>query len=329
MAVYLRKYTVAILLCALVLFFSLSAPGFASWQNFFNLLRQVAILGIVSAGMTPVILAGQIDLSVGSVVSLVSCFVALAIASWNLPPLVACLLGILIAAAAVAFNGLVVLSTKMPAMLCTLATMQIYQGLAYIVTGGTPVYGLPESMRMIGQGYLWVVPVPVILAAVVFLFIGIFLSRTFLGRYVYAVGSNPEATRLSGISVPKVTMLAFVICGIMTGLAACIQTSRLFGGFPTAGSGLEMEVVTAVVVGGVSFSGGRGKASGVVLGVLLMGVLYNGLGIMGVNAYIQMIFRGFVLILVVGLDCWQRHRAKATTDTTKATQAAVSAASEG
>lgn len=305
-----RKYTVPILLVALVAVFAVTAPGFASWSNLFNLLRQVAILGIVSAGMTPVILCGQIDLSVGSVVSLVSCVVAILITKAGLAPALACLVGIAVALGLVVLNGAVVLGTHMPSMLCTLATMEVYQGLAYIVTGGTPIYGLPESMRMIGQGYLWVVPVPVVVMAVSFVVVGFVLSRTYLGRYVYAAGSNPEATRLSGVSVSGTVLAAFAICGVAAGLAACVQTSRLFGGFPTAGSGLEMEVVTAVVVGGVSFSGGRGKVSGVVLGVLLMGVLYNGLGIMGVNSYVQMIVRGLVLLVVVGLDCWQRSRVK-------------------
>lgn len=306
----LKKYTVAIMLVALVAYFSVSAQGFATPSNFMNLLRQVAVLGIVSAGMTPVIITGQIDLSVGSVVSFVSCLVALAITSWDMPPLAACLLGVVVATAAVVLNGVVVLATGMPAMLCTLATMQIYQGLAYLITNGTPIYGLPESMRVIGQGYVWVVPVPVIIVGLALAGVALLLSRTYLGRHIYAVGSNAEATRLSGISVEKTTLIAFAICGALTGLAACVQTSRLFGGFPTAGSGLEMEVVTAVVVGGISFSGGRGKPSGVVLGVILMGVLVNGLGIMGVNTYIQLVFKGVVLLVVVGMDCWQRYRAR-------------------
>lgn len=309
-----KKFTMPILLVLLVVLFSAIAPGFATWTNFFNLLRQVAILGIVAAGMTPVILTGEVDLSVGSVLSFVSCCVALLIASGHVPPLVACLLGIAIAVAAHSLNWAIVTATGMPAMLCTLATMQIFQGLSYLVTGGMPVYGLPESMRMLGQGYLGVVPVPVAVAALAFAATAFFLQRTYMGRHIYAVGSNREATRLSGVSVGKTTLLAFALCGLLVGIAACTQTSRLFGGFPTAGLGLEMEALTAVVVGGVSFSGGRGKIGGVVLGVLLMGVLNNGLGILGVNAYFQMVVKGLVLIAVVGIDCWQRRNGKPAAD---------------
>lgn len=306
-----RELTLPILLLALVVFFSVAVRGFASWSNFFNLLRQVAILGIVSAGMMPVIVAGQIDLSVGSVVSVVSCLVALLITRAHVHPALACLAGVAFAVVALVIDGSVVLVTGMPAMLCTLATMQVWQGVAYLVTEGTPVYGLPDSMRMLGQGYLGVVPIPVVVMAIAFLVVGVFLARTFVGRYVYAVGSNAEATRLSGISVGRVTLVAFAICGLFTGIAACVQTSRLFGGFPTAGTGLEMEVVTAVVVGGVSFSGGKGNVWGVVMGVLLMGVLSNGLGIMGANTYVQLVVKGLVLLAVVGIDCWQRSHAPA------------------
>lgn len=306
-----RELTLPILLVVLVAFFSFAAHGFASWSNFFNLLRQVAILGIVSAGMMPVIIAGQIDLSVGSVVSVVSCLVALLVTRANVHPALACLAGIAFAVVALMLNGAAVLGTGMPAMLCTLAAMQVWQGAAYLMTEGAPVYGLPDSMRMLGQGYLGFVPIPVVIMAIAFLVVGVFLARTFVGRYVYAVGSNAEATRLSGISVGRVTLVAFALCGLFTGIAACVQTSRLFGGFPTAGTGLEMEVVTAVVVGGVSFSGGKGNVGGVIMGVLLMGVLSNGLGIMGANTYVQLVVKGLVLLVVVGLDCWQRSHAPA------------------
>lgn len=312
MKIRLANLTVPLLLVALIAFFAVAAPGFASLSNALNLLRQVAVLGIVSAGMAPVIIAGQIDLSVGSVLSLVSCCIAAMIAKAGVPPVFACLAGIGMAAVILIANGIVIEITRMPSLLCTLATMQVYQGIAYLITDGMPVYGLPESMRMIGQGYLSFVPVPVIVCVIVFLAIAFLLRRTVLGRYIYATGSNAEATYLSGVSVAKTTLATFAMCGILVGLAACVQTSRLFGGFPTAGTGLEMEVVTAVVVGGVSFAGGSGKMSGVFLGVLLMGVLSNGLGIMGVNTYGQMIFTGVVLVAVVGLDCWQKSRKRSS-----------------
>ena len=306
----IREYTVGILLILLIVFFGFSAEGFATWSNLFNLLRQVAVLGIVSIGMAIVIIAGGIDLSVGSLVSLVSCCTAILISGLKLPSALACLIGIAVSVAAMVLNGVVINFTGMPAMLCTLATLQIYQGLTYMVTGGTPVYGLPDSMRMMGQGYLWFIPMPVVLMVVLFLLMGMLLSYTYLGRYFYAVGSNEETARLSGIPVVKTKLLSYALCGLLVGIAACIQMSRLFGGFPVAGDGMEMEAVTAVVVGGVSFAGGKGKLSGVALGVLVMGVLSNGLGVMGTNTYTQMVFKGVVLVLVVGLDCYQQKRVK-------------------
>ena len=196
----------------------------------------------------------------------------------------------------------------MPAMLCTLASMQIYQGATYMLTGAIPIYGLPESMRFLGQGYIWQIPVPVVIMAVIFLLGGFLLSKTYIGRYFYAVGSNTEAARLSGIPVMLTKLLAYTICGLFVGLAAVVLMSRMFSGHPTAANGLEMEVVTAVVVGGVAFSGGSGKIGGVVQGVLLMGVLSNGLGIMGVGTNAQLVFKGIILLLVVGLDCFQQQK---------------------
>lgn len=305
-----KKYTVLILLAVLVAFFGITSPGFASWTNLFNLLRQISILGIVSTGMAIIIITGEIDLSVGSIVSFVSCVIAILISKTGCPAVIACFIGIAIAVLATVINQAIVLFTGMPAMLCTLATMQLYQGLTYMITNSVPVYGLPDSMRMLGQGYLWVVPVPVVIMAIVFLAVELLLSCTYMGRYFYAVGSSYETARLSGIPVIKMKLLAYGICGLLVGIAACIQMSRLFGGFPTAGSGLEMDAITAVVVGGVSFAGGKGKIRGVVQGVILMGVLSNGLGILGANTYTQLVFKGVVLLFVVGLDCYQRTKTK-------------------
>jgi len=306
----IRKYTVAVLLVVLVVFFCVTVKGFASLNNLFNLLRQIAVLGIIASGMTMVVITGNIDLSVGSVVSLVSCLVAIMIGKMGVSPALACLIGVIVSVAAMVLNSVIIQVTGMPAMLCTLAVMQIYQGATYNVTNSTPIYGLPESMRMIGQGYLGPVPIPVVIMAVMFLVSGIVLSRTYLGRYFYAVGSNSEAARLSGIPIVKTNLLAYALCGLTVGVAAIVTMSRLGGGYPASGSGLEMDVITAVVVGGVSFSGGKGKITGVIQGVLLMGILSNGLGVMGASTHTQLVFKGIVLIVVVGLDYYQLKRVK-------------------
>lgn len=305
---FLKKYTVVLLLLALIAYFSVAAKGFASSSNIISLLRQVAVLGIVSVGMTMVIITGNIDLSVGNLISMVTCLVAMMIVSYDMSPLMACLVGVVVAMICCTLNGAIILATNMPAMLCTLATMQIFQGITYIFTGAIPIYGLPESMRFLGQGYVGIIPVPVIIMIVVFIVGGLLLSKTYIGRYFYAVGSNSEAARLSGIPVTTTKLLSYTICGFFVGIAGIVLTSRMFSGHPTAGTGLEMEVVTAVVVGGVAFSGGSGRILGVIQGVALMGVLSNGLGIMGVGTHTQLVFKGVILLLVVGLDCWQQKK---------------------
>lgn len=302
----IQEYTVAILLMILAGIFSYSVNGFATWSNFFNLLRQVSMLGIVSSGMAVVIITGNIDLSVGSMISLISCTVAIMIGQRGVPAGLACCLGILMCTVLMLCNGMIIVYTGMPAMLCTLALMYIYKGITYIITNATPVYGLPETMRMLGQGYISVVPIPVMIMLLCFIVSGIFLSQTYIGRYFYAVGSNMEAARLTGVPVVKTKLAAYAFCGIMVGIATLVQTSRLFGGFPAAGDGLEMDVIIAVIVGGVSFAGGKGRISGVVQGVLLMGVLTNGLGVMGAGTYMQLVVKGVVLIVVVGLDYIRR-----------------------
>ena len=305
---FLKKYTVILLLLVLIAYFAVSARGFATSGNIISLLRQVAVLGIVSVGMTMVIITGNIDLSVGNLVSMVTCLVAMMIVNFGMEPVWACMLGVVVAMVCCTLNGVIILSTNMPAMLCTLATMQIFQGLTYMFTGAIPIYGLPESMRFLGQGYVGFIPVPVIIMGVIFLVGAFVLTKTYIGRYFYAVGSNAEAARLSGIPVTATKLLSYTICGFFVGIAGIVLTSRMFSGHPTAGTGLEMEVVTAAVVGGVAFSGGSGKILGVVQGVALMGVLSNGLGIMGVGTHAQLVFKGIILLLVVGLDCWQQKK---------------------
>ena len=198
-----------------------------------------------------------------------------------------------------------ILVTGMPAMICTLAMQQVLQGITYMITGAAPVYGMPDSVKVLGQGYLWIIPVPVIIMVVCFAIGGFIMKRTYVGRYFYAVGSNPEATRLSGLSVKKIQLLSYLINGFFCGIAGIVMMSRIFSGQPKAGVGFEMDVITACVIGGVAFSGGKGTISGLVEGVLIMGVLSNGLGVKGVDSYTQLVFKGVVLILVVGIDCYQ------------------------
>ncbi len=303
---YKQQFTIVILLILLILFFSVSTSGFAKANNFFNLLRQIAVLGILSTGMTAVIISGSIDLSVGSQVSLVSVVTAKLIVEIGVSPVLACVAGILTAIMVGMLNGLIIVTTDMTPMICTLAMMQVLQGIAYTLTNALPVYGIPNSMKLLGQGYLGYIPVPVILMAFIFVIGAFLLKKTYIGRYLYAVGSNAEASRLSGLNVKMVKLIACAFSGLLAGIAGIVMTSRISSGQPTSGSGMEMDVITACVVGGVSLSGGRGSMFGVIIGVLIMGVLSNGFGVMGVSMYNQMICKGLILALVVGIDGLQQ-----------------------
>ena len=307
---FFNKFTVLILLIIVIAYFGITTPGFMTIGNGMSLLRQIAVLGILSTGFSMVMIAGGLDLSISSQLSLVSCATAMMIVN-GVPSILACIAGIVIAVLISTFNGCAIVTTGMPAMICTLAMQQVLQGVVYIFTGASPVYGLPDSMKIIGQGYiLGIVPIPIIIMAVIFLIGAFILNRTYLGRYFYAVGSNEEATRLSGLSSKKIMILSYVINGVFVGLASIVLMSRIASGQPAAGQGYEMDVITACVVGGIAFSGGKGKMLGVVQGVLVMGVLSNGLGVLGVDSYTQLLCKGIVLIVVVSIDCLREKRAR-------------------
>ena len=307
---FFNKFTVLILLIIVIAYFGITAPGFMTVGNGMSLLRQIAVLGILSTGFSMVMIAGGLDLSISSQLSLVSCATAMMIVN-GVPSILACIAGIVIAVLISTFNGCAIVTTGMPAMICTLAMQKVLQGVVYIFTGASPVYGLPDSMKIIGQGYiLGIVPIPIIIMAVIFLIGAFILNRTYLGRYFYAVGSNEEATRLSGLSSKKIMILSYVINGVFVGLASIVLMSRIASGQPAAGQGYEMDVITACVVGGIAFSGGKGKMLGVVQGVLVMGVLSNGLGVKGVDSYTQLLCKGIVLIVVVSIDCLREKRAR-------------------
>lgn len=307
---FIKKNMVLILMIVLIVYFSIFARNFLTIKNFTNLLRQTSVIGIMSVGFALVMIAGGLDLSVSSVISLVCCVSASLYvnAGFGLP--IACLIGVLSAIAVSFINATLILATGMPPMICTLAMQQVIQGFVYIMTQATPVYGLPDSFKFLGQGYIWIIPVPVIVMIICFAIGAFLLNRTYLGRYFYAIGSNAEAARLSGLSVKKIQMTSYLLCGLFTGLGGLVMMSRIFSGQPKAGVGYEMDVITACVVGGIAFSGGKGKISGLIEGVLVMGILTNGLGVQGVDSYTQLVFKGVVLIIVVGIDCFGQERAK-------------------
>jgi ribose transport system permease protein len=272
-------------------------------------LRQVSNIGILSVGMTFVLIAGGIDLSIGSVLPLVGVSAALMMTRGGMPPAFAFSTGILIGIVVGLFNGLVITYTRMPPLIMTLGVGYICRGLAFIATSGYPVYELPAGAGILGQGYVFkVIPVCVLIMAGVIVFGAVILNQTRLGRQFYALGGNEEAARLSGINVKRTRIIAYVFCGFLAGISGIVMMSRLNSGQPLSGSGMEMDALIACVIGGISVAGGEGRATGMIGGMLVMGVLANGLAVAGMNEYVQQVIKGSVLVIVVAVDSLSRLR---------------------
>jgi ribose transport system permease protein len=300
----------AIWLVFIVLFiaFAVANENFLNPANLFTIARQVSMFGIAAVGMTFVILIGGIDLSTGSIITLVNVVCAYLMVKMNFSIPAAIVTSLILATAIGALNGCMVAKIKMPAIIATFASQIIFEGAAYLLSGGTPIYGFDQRFKVIGQGYIGPVPVPVIIMAVCFILGAFILNKTYFGRYFYAVGGNEEASKLSGIKVGFVKFLIYSLSGLFAGLAGIVMLSRTNSAQATAGKGFEFDVITCVVLGGVSVSGGYGKISNVVAGTLIIGVLTNGMVLMDVGTYMQMVVKGIVLALAVGFDSIQNSR---------------------
>ena len=307
----IKSKAIWLVLVILVITFAAANTRFLSSNNLFTIARQVSMYGIASIGMTFVILIGGIDLAAGSVITIVNVVCAYLMVKMGFSMVAAVVCSLILAALIGLLNGFMVAQIKMPAIIATFATQIIFEGAAYLLSGGTPIYGFDTRFKVIGQGYVGPVPVPVIIMAVCFLVGAFILNKTFFGRYFYAVGGNEEASKLSGINVKAIKTLIYSLSGLFAGLAGIVMLSRTNSAQPTAGKGFEFDVITCVVLGGVSVSGGYGKISNVVAGVMIIGVLTNGMVLLNVSTYMQMVVKGIVLILAVGFDSLQSKQAKA------------------
>ena len=276
---------------------------FLSTNNIMNVLRQVSTNLIIACAMTMIIILGGIDLSVGSIVSLSGCVTAMLLMYNDYSLAGAVFMGLLIGVLFGAFNGLVVAKTTIPPFIVTLATMNIARGASYVYTGGQPIRVMSDSFNFIGSGYVFeVIPVPVIYLVVVVGVSSFIMNRTRLGRHIYAVGGNPVAARFSGIKNSRVLFFAFFFSGLMSAFSGIVLAGRMFSGQPTAGTGAELDAIAAVVLGGTSMSGGVGKIGGTVIGALIIGVLNNGLNLLNVNSFWQLIVKGMAILLAVYVD---------------------------
>jgi len=289
-------------LLAIIIFFSLMTNAFLTFNNFIVILRQVSIIGICAFGETFVVIAGGIDLSVGSTVALSGVIAASLAKFLNVPVPLAFLAGIAAGSLCGYLNGILTTKVRIPPIIVTLGTLTIIRGLAFIIVGGTTVFGMPVSYRVLGRSYIGFVPIPVVVLIIIFVIFFIVLNKLSFGRYLYAIGSNEEAAVISGVRVNKVKTLVFVLSGLMAGIGGAILSSRLDSGQAATASGLELDVLTAVVLGGVSIAGGKGRLASVFVGVLIIGILANGMVLLNVQHFYQLVIKGSVLLLAVGLD---------------------------
>ena len=306
----IQEYGIFIAFLVLVVVLAASNQFFLTPSNISNILLQTSINGVLAIGMTFVILTRGIDLSVGSVVALagiISASFVTASASATVPggpyPMVVALaIGILVGVVSGSIVGVIVSRFAVPAFVATLGMLSAARGLTLIYGGGRPVPSLTPSFRWIGTGNLFGIPLPVVILVLVFAVSWFVLTRTRFGRYIYAVGGNPHAAKTSGIDVVRVRFLVYVISGALAGLAGMILSARTGSALPQAGIAYELDAIAAVVIGGTSLSGGVGRVTGTLIGALIIGVMNNGLDLLGIESYYQQILKGALIVGAVMLD---------------------------
>lgn len=296
---------VAVLLLAIGL--SLTTDTFLVSTNLLSLLRNVCVNAFIAFGITCVLICGGIDLSVGSVAAAAG-VITVRLANAGIP-LVICVITALIFGMAIGlFNGYVISHTTIPAFIVTLSTQIIIRGVGYVVTGGQPTQCTNETFNILGTGSFLGIPVPVYAVAIVFLILFFIMNRTGFGRHVYATGGNPEAARYAGVNTKSVQMRVFMMSGILAAIAGVVLAARLYSGQPSVGEGFERDAIAASVLGGTSFNGGIGTLGGTVIGVLIIGVLNNGMNLLQINSYWQFVVRGCVILGAVYIDFLKKSR---------------------
>ena len=299
-----KNYGIFVVFIVLVIILMILSPNaFAKPRNLINVVKQASINGVLACGMMFVIIAGGIDLSAGSVVAL-SGVVAAYLAQMQGLPIFVPILGALGTGALIGLvNGFGAAYAELPPFIITLATMSIVRGAALILSGGSPVFGLQEQFEGIaGISIANVIPILVLYFLIIAVFSGFILNKTVFGRHVYAIGGNSITAKVSGINVKSMLLRVYIICGVFSGIAGLLIASRTMQGSPTVGVGYEMDAIAAVVIGGVSMSGGSGKWYGTIIGALLLALISNGLDILGVSSNFQQIIKGIIIAVAVYLD---------------------------
>ena len=290
----------------LILIFSLLSPYFLTRINFINIFRQSAPLAMVAVGITIVVISGGIDLSVASNISLCNVLLAMLLVKFEVPLPISLILVFALGILLGLFNGFLVTIVKIPPIIATLATAITFGGIAFTITQGYSI-NLPvdSAIKYLGSGQILLIPVSIILVLIVYFITQYILKNTGFGRIVYGLGGNSEAVYLSGISVRKYTLIIYMVCGFFAALAGMLLTARVANGHPNGGGGMEMDAIAAAVLGGTSIFGGMGNVWGTLIGVLTMTIILNGLNLLNINPYIQVIVKGLILASAVGISSFR------------------------
>ncbi len=293
----------ALLLVAAVI--SLATPYFLTTDNLMGVFRSFSLIAIMSIGMVMVIITGGIDLSVGSVMGLSSLMTALGFQS-GLPAILCIGGGLLTGLLFGLFNGLLITAVRLPPFIATLGSLSIGRGLMYMLTHGVPLTpDTPDSFALIGQGYVGLVPVPVVIMLAMAVVFSVLMRKTRFGRYVYATGGNEQAARLSGVKTVRVKLLVYMLSGLISSIAGVVSFSRYLSAEPASGFGAELDVIAAAAIGGASLSGGVGSVEGAIIGAALAGIIANGVVLMNIDTYAQQAITGAVILIAVSLDVWR------------------------
>lgn len=302
------KYGIYLILLFLIVVISFLTDNFFTYSNLITVVRQICFISLIGLGVMVVIITKGIDLSSGSIVGVTSVVIATAATTWQQPFIVVIFIGLAIGGLSGAINGTLVATTGMPPFIVTLGMFTTARGLAYLFCDGRPISVIERTdITFLGGGDVLGIPMPILFLAIVAVITHVMLSKTKLGKSIYAVGANENAAKISGISVTKVKLFVYIFAGILSAFSGTLVAARVCSGIPDLGIGYEFDAITAAVIGGTSFSGGVGTVAGTIAGALVVGVINNGMDLMAVNLYWQLIVKGTIIILAVWLDS-QKNR---------------------
>ena len=307
----IKQYTILFVIVILMIGFTIGNPNFIKFSNMITILRQSSILGIVGLGMMILLVSGGLNLAAGSIVSITTVIIAMGAVKWGISWQVSMLISMVVATFFGWLIGVVIRKGKINDMIGSLALATALNGIAYLICNGLPVYGIPEESKIFGQGFVFggTVPIPVVIFVIIAVLGAFIMNKTYIGRRLFAVGANEETARLSGIQANKLHILAYTVSGFLCGIAGIIMYGRVGSGQPNSGGDISMNALIAVVLGGVSFGGGEGKVVNAMAGCIIISMLTNGLTLLSVGEYPQMVIKGLIFIGAVLLDSYQ-HRPK-------------------